>query len=87
MFGEGMNGEVRFGEEGEAGDASGEGEGVPEDFADSMEIQFVNERLEEGSQDGEIVEFFGQAAVGFDDPFDTGHKELATVQFSILRSK
>ena len=64
-----MAGEVGFGEEAEAGDAAGAGELVPEGFGDGVEGHAVDQVLEKGTEEREIVEALRLAPKRLNDPF------------------
>ena len=66
-------GEVRFGQHHEAGHAAGSGKDVPGRIADRRQLQFGDQPIEERTQERQIRESGGVAAMGVDDPLDAAH--------------
>src|ERR1700683_3647451 len=74
MLGEGVAGEVRFGEQAQSGDAAGARELAPLRGAERAEFHLVNNFIEEGAEYARVLQRFRRASERFDDPFDSAHR-------------
>ena len=73
IFGKRMAGKVGFRQHADAGDAARVRKRVPLRRGTRMQIQIADQLREQTLQGREIAQAIRAAAVGFDDPFDTGH--------------
>ena len=68
-----MAGEVRFGQDHEAGHSAGSGKDVPGRIADRGQLQLGDQPIEERTQERQIRESGGFTATGVHDPLDSAH--------------
>ena len=73
VFGKRVAGEVRFRQHADAGHAARLGELMPLRRFARMEVEIADQPGKKRLERREIAEAIRRTAVGFDDPFDTGH--------------
>jgi len=77
VLGIGVAGQVRLGEDDEAGDAAGRRKDVEPRLSDGMEVEVVDDSVEERAQDRGIRQRIRRTARGVDEPLRADFHRLA----------